>query len=423
MNNFNQQRLPTPSFTQPDTYWMSRLPVDQASTLIPDAYTAQEFFALEQEKVFAKGWVAVGCLPQVSKPGDILVTEVAGRSILVVRDQKGKLGAFYNVCRHRGSKLLEESCKSTSIRCPYHAWVYGLDGKCLGTSMFQNNKSVGSPSSSSNATDMLDLNRFDKKDYGLLPVAVQSWGFLIFVNLSSKPTELEEWLGDLPDKFQSHGLEYWEISGVKNYDVDSNYKLIEENFMEYYHLPFVHPELTNVSRMDDHHRCQGAGMYTGMLTTPVSRDVESVWLNLPAAQGLDKEHLEAAYHICIFPNVTITILPNHAFCMITDPIRANLTRERTFLLTPPGTLDNESHTSMFLELVKFWDMVNTQDLGIVERVQAGLCNTAFQGGRMCYRFEEPLHRFHNWVADRMCDIHRVPPGDDELEKITERRSR
>ena len=183
--------------------------------------------------------------------------------------------------------------------------------------------------------------------------------------------------------------------------------------MEYYHLPFVHPELTNVSRMEDHHRSQGAGMYTGMLTTPVSRDVDSVWLNLPAVQGLNKEHLEAAYHICIFPNVTITILPNHAFCMITDPICANQTRERTFLLSPPGTLDNESHTSMFLELVKFWDMVNTQDLGIVERVQLGLSNTAFTGGRMCPKFEEPLHRYQNWVADRMCGIHRVPSGDND----------
>ena len=183
--------------------------------------------------------------------------------------------------------------------------------------------------------------------------------------------------------------------------------------MEYYHLPFVHAELSNVSRMEDHHRSQGAGMYTGMLTTPVSRDMDSVWLNLPAAQGLNKEHLEAAYHICIFPNVTITILPNHAFCMITDPIRANQTRERTFLLTPPGTLDNESYTSMFLELVKFWDMINTQDLSIVERVQLGLSNTAFTGGRMCHKFEEPLHRYQNWVADRMCGIHRVPSGDND----------
>ncbi len=413
MEYYSQQRLPTHVYTQPETYGLSRLPVDQASTLIPDAYTAADFFALEQEKIFATAWVAVGCLQQVKNPGDILVTEVAGRSILVMRDKTGKLGAFYNVCRHRGSKLLEKSCNIKNLHCPYHAWVYGLDGQCLGTSMFRNEKIVDTVPSNEGETYLSDTSLFDKKNYGLLPLSVQTWGFLVFVNLSTKTTPLEEWLGDIPQKFQSHVLENWEIFGEKNYDVASNYKLIEENFMEYYHLPFVHPELTNVSRMEDHHRSQGAGMYTGMLTTPVSRDVDSVWLNLPPAHGLNKEHLEAAYHICIFPNVTITILPNHAFCMITDPICANQTRERTFLLSPPGTLDNESHTSMFLELVKFWDMVNTQDLGIVERVQQGLSNTAFTGGRMCPKFEEPLHRYQNWVADRMCGIHRVPSGDND----------
>ena len=107
-------------FTEPETYRKTRLPVDQASTLIPAAYTNQEFFNLEKEMVYANGWVAAGCLHQVSHPGDILVTEVAGRSILIIRDKTGKLGAFYNVCRHRGSKLLEESCKENSIRCPYH---------------------------------------------------------------------------------------------------------------------------------------------------------------------------------------------------------------------------------------------------------------------------------------------------------------
>ena len=326
--------------------------------------------------------------------------------------------AFYNVCRHRGSKLLNESCNVKRIRCPYHAWVYGLDGECLGTSIFQNGKH------SDNETVNSYADHFDKKNYGLYPVSVRSWGFLIFVNLKMGTSNgiseeeitagFKEWLGDLPQKFQSHVLEKWLISNEKNYDVASNYKLIEENFMEYYHLPFVHPELTNVSRMEDHHRCQGKGMYTGMLTTPVSRDIDSVWLTLPAAQGLDKQHLEAAYHICIFPNVTITILPNHAFCMITDPIRANQTRERTFLLTPPGTLHNESQTSTFLELVKFWDMINTQDLGIVERLQEGLSNTAFKGGRISLKFEEPLHRYQNWVADRMCGIDRVPQGDVEV---------
>ena len=89
-----KQRLPTDSFTKIDTYRKIRLPVDQASTLIPDAYTSDDFFALEQKKIFANSWVAVGCLPQVNNRGDILVTKVAGRSILVVRSEKISLRHF-----------------------------------------------------------------------------------------------------------------------------------------------------------------------------------------------------------------------------------------------------------------------------------------------------------------------------------------
>ena len=407
MNGAKTQRHNTSEYQLPDTYAETRLPVEHATTLIPDAYASPEFYQLEQEQIFAKGWVAAGCAEEVENPGDILVVEVAGRSILIIRDKQGNLGAFYNVCRHRGSKLLEKSCNNKSIRCPYHGWVFGLDGSCLGTPMFQNKKTVAPDAQMLNAKD------FDKKDYGLLKVNVEIWGFLIFVNLSVNPTPLNEWLGDLPQLFETHRLNEWKISGRKNYDVAANYKLIAENFMEYYHLPFVHPELSDVSRVEDHYRCQGAGMYTGMYTSPVSRDVHSVWLILPSADQLDEKHKMAAYHIGIFPNVCITVLPNHAFCLLCDPLANDQTRERTYLLTPPGTLDSEINHAMFAELANFWDLVNQQDLGIVESVQEGLSNLAYGGGRMCYQFEEPLHRYQNWVADRMCGIHRVPPADAE----------
>ena len=212
----NQQRLPTDSYTKMDTYRQIRLPINQASTLIPDAYTSDNFFALEQEKIFLNSWVAVGCLPKVRNQGDILVTEVAGRSILVVRGKKNKLMAFYNVCRHRGSKLLNESCNVKRIRCPYHAWAYGLDGKCLGTPMLQNVKNLD------NVTVKSYADHFDKENYGLYPVSVRSWGFLIFVNLNMGTSNgiseeeitagFKEWLGDLPQKFLSHVLEKWLIS-------------------------------------------------------------------------------------------------------------------------------------------------------------------------------------------------------------------
>src|ERR687890_2892044 len=110
------------AFTREATYAATRRPVALAQTLTPDAYTSEAFFALERERVFGTSWVAVGCSAQLREPGDVLVAEVAGRSIFVVRKKDGTLRAFYNVCRHRGTRLLAAGeCRvKRFIRCPYH---------------------------------------------------------------------------------------------------------------------------------------------------------------------------------------------------------------------------------------------------------------------------------------------------------------
>ncbi|MGH3627613.1 MAG: aromatic ring-hydroxylating oxygenase subunit alpha, partial [Sciscionella sp.] len=115
--------LPAEAFTAETTYRATRLPVELASTLIPDAYTSPEFFALEQRRVFATSWVAVGTTDQVAEPGQLILAEVAGSPLFVTRNSDGELRGFHNVCRHRGTKLLDGVCavgRSHKIRCPYH---------------------------------------------------------------------------------------------------------------------------------------------------------------------------------------------------------------------------------------------------------------------------------------------------------------
>lgn len=393
------QRLATEAFQRPETYEALRRSLDDASTLIPDAYTAPEFHKLEQEHVFAQGWVAVGCTSEFTESGEVKLRRVGGRSMLIVRDKSGTLRAFHNVCRHRGTQLITEDGKHQRIRCRYHGWTYGLDGRCQGAPFFEKSRNPDTTPT------------FCKEDFSLFPVVLEVWGFVVFVNLSDSPQPLSEWLGDLPERLAGHPLEQFEVNAQKDYEVNANHKLCAENFMEYYHLPTVHPELSEVSRVEDHHRWQGPGAYTGMVTRPVSRDRNSVWVNLPEAPGLSEEHRDASDHIWIFPNVAITLLPNHAFCLINEPLAAKQTCEHTYLLTPAGSQETEPYQEWFEVLAEFWNMVNLQDVGIIEQVHAGLEHPAFTGGRMCFRFEEPLHRYQNWIADRMLGLDRIPPGD------------
>ncbi|OZM71112.1 (2Fe-2S)-binding protein [Amycolatopsis antarctica] len=402
-------------FTEEASYRQTRLPVELASTLLPDAYSSPAFFALEQEKVFTTGWVAVGFANDVDRPGACVVVEVAGRSIIVTRDRQGGLRGFHNLCRHRATKLLDATARQVGhrgrIRCPYHNWTYDTDGTCLGTPLFEDSDV---PAGQEAIFDTSVAKGFDRADYGLLTVAVDTWGFLLFVNLDADPAPLSDQLGDLPRRFADYRLDQWTPRRRRTYDVAANYKLIGENFMEYYHLPWVHPELNQVSRFSDHYRWQGPGMYTGMCTTPVSRNSDSGgWDGLSPLSSLGAQDADSGRFVWLFPSCALVVLPNHAFVLLNRPVAANRTVETAVLLTHPESADDERAEADLDQLEQFWDIVNRQDVEIVERVQEGIENPAYRGGRMCFRFEEPLHRFQNMVIDRMVGLDRVPDGDED----------
>ncbi|MBV9820465.1 MAG: aromatic ring-hydroxylating dioxygenase subunit alpha [Solirubrobacterales bacterium] len=400
-------------FTREETYAATRRPVALAETLVPDAYTSDAFLALERERVFASSWVAVGCSATLREPGDALVADVAGRSVVVVRADDGALGAYYNVCRHRGTRLVTADTTRVGryLRCPYHSWAYDREGRCVGTPLF-----AGSdiPADQRAAFETADVAAFHRADYGLLPVAVDEWGPLVFLNLDGGAGPLAEHLGDLERRTAGYRLPELELARTGEYEIAANYKLIAENFMEYYHLPWIHPGLVKVSPIEAHHRWQGAGMYCGFCTSPIAPDTEDGgWQSgLAPLDGLDASDATSARFAWIFPNVAINVLPNHVFVILARPLSPRLTHETTYLLTPRGTTGGGDAESAVDGLARFWDGVNREDIGIVERVQAGLDSTPFPGGRLCYRFEEPLHRFQNMVADRMVGRRRVPPGDD-----------
>lgn len=280
------------SYTDHAVYQRTRRPVADARTLIREAYVSDEFFAVERERVFASGWVAVGCAEAVREPGEVLVVDVAGRSVIVLRGRDGAVRAFYNVCRHRGTRLLETGERRVGrfIRCPYHHWAYDLDGRCVGTPLFAD---AGIPDDQRAIFATDHAPAFDRGDHGLLDLAVTTFGPVILLNLEPEREALVDHLGDLA----GYRLEEWRLA------------------------------------RDD----------------PAAND------------AIDR-------------------------------------------------------------LASFWHTVNREDSAIVQRVHEGLATTPFPGGPMCYRFEEPVHRFQNMIADLSTasrtrsptgwvGLRRVPAGD------------
>ena len=235
----------------------TRVGLRAATGLTPGHYTDPGLHRAELERVFHRVWVCVGLSSELRLPGTALVRRAGDRSIVLTVADDGAVHGFLNACRHRGTELVEADCAVRgTLRCPYHRWGYALDGRLVSTPRF----------------DPTDRDGFDRDELGLVPVRVATWGCLAFACLDPRTPSLETWLGDLPERLAGYELESWQVQEQLDVGIDANWKLITENFQEYYHLPWVHPGLATVSRVDDHYRYQGPGLYCGQTTTPVTDD-------------------------------------------------------------------------------------------------------------------------------------------------------
>lgn len=399
--------------TSPAAWVGVRAPVAEATGLDPVLYTDPEVHRLELERVFERSWICIGLAAEARTPGTVLVRTVGRRSILVTVDADGARHGHLNSCRHRGTELASADCTVRgTIRCPYHRWGYALDGSLISTPSF----------------DQTTRASFERDAFGLAPVRVAAAAGLLFACLDPNTPSLDVWLGDLPDRLAGYDLDRWAAADSVTVEIAANWKLISENFQEYYHLPWVHPQLATVSRVDDHYRYQGPGMYCGQTTTPVSDGDGSTWLSLPPKRGLDGSDAVSGRHIAIFPNVIVSILPNHAFVARLAPDGPGRTVETCVWLLPPDAesfagghqcigdgQDPTARAASIATVRDFWLDVNGEDIAIVERSQRGL-TAGVPPGPLVPRFEEPLNRFHRMLAELFIAERPlaagVPPGDE-----------
>lgn len=386
-------------FLNPKTYEKTRLRVEEASTLLPDSYRLPAYHEVEKVQIFGQAWICVGYTCQVAKSGQMLTATINDQPIVITRDDEGELRAFYNVCRHRGSLLVEHDQEAKRFRCPYHSWTYDLQGKLLQCPLFS-------------AEEGQKRQVFNKNDYDLLPVRVAQWGPFIFATLDPKTEPLSDYLGDLCRDYANYPFDELILVRRKKFNIKANWKLIAENFLEYYHLPWVHPELCEVAAIDMHKRNQGAGMYMSFYTSPLLKGNTPLDADfLPPMPNLNAEQLQSGYFPMIFPNVAMFLLPHHFFVLLMNPTSIDETDEYADLLVHPSVYKDKDAQVKLDQIFAFYDMVNGQDIEAVERVQKGIRSGPYPGGRMSFRFEEPVHRFQNMVIDFLTGERRLYPAD------------
>jgi phenylpropionate dioxygenase-like ring-hydroxylating dioxygenase large terminal subunit len=350
-----------------------------AKTLPARYYTDPRLFDEEIERFFGQRWFCAGRADAIPNAGDYFLRQVAGESLVVVRDQRD-VRAFYNVCRHRGTRLCAEAEGRFEgrILCPYHGWTYGLDGRLIGAPHMEG---VG----------------FAREDYPLHAVPAALWDGHIFLHLGKKPQPLARQLGALPKKFAPWQMEELRLGRRIVYDVKANWKLVVLNYNECLHCPLVHPGL---NRLTDYLGADneppsaayigGAMGFSGGAQT-MSDDGR---LRRPYLPGLDDFQRRHVYYYAIYPNLLLALHPDYMLIHTLWPRTVDRTEIVCEWYFHPAELAKPGFDCR--DAVSFWDRTNREDWHIVEQSQLGIQSRAYTPGPYSRR-EELLAGFDEIV--------------------------
>jgi Rieske 2Fe-2S family protein len=354
-----------------------------SKTLPARYYTDAERFRCEIEKFYFQSWVCAGRAQQAAKPGDYFLREVGGESIIITRDTAGVLRAFYNVCRHRGTRMCTapEGALPGRIQCPYHGWSYGLDGGLMG------------------APHMDDPN-FSRRDYPLHAVHCGVWDGHIFINLSERPEPLALQLAGLPQKFAHWAMADLRLHKRIVYDVKANWKLLILNYNECLHCPVLHPALNRLTDYLGADNESPSATYMGGAmgfrdgAETMSVDGKRRRDYLPA---LTEQERKRVCYYTIYPNFLLSLHPDYMMTHTLWPKavdRTEIVCEWHFHPAEMAKPDFQAN-----DAIEFWDLTNREDWGIVELSQAGIQSRAYTPGPYSSR-EELLHVFDEAVLAR-----------------------
>ncbi|MDA0704125.1 MAG: aromatic ring-hydroxylating dioxygenase subunit alpha [Proteobacteria bacterium] len=379
-------------------YAKSRLPVEdpRARGLPPHCYTSEEWFKAEVERIFMRSWIFLGRVQRVPAAGDYLAIDYAGVPLLILRDRDGSLRAFANSCRHRGAKLLEGEGNCRGIACPYHGWVYGLDGSLRGAPGME--KSAG----------------FEKSENGLKPVRLETWGGFMFVCMDPDAPDLTTWLGDLPERLGVYDFENMVPTYRVEYDLACNWKIMVENFLEYYHTPYVHRasiyskpvaflgqqdgQMANLSPE------AGPGervcFFMPHEGTRALMDGDEGFGHMPQLAGLRQD--AGTYSGCMLPSGMFSCHQDCMWFLEIYPEGPNRTRIVQVGCFPKAVTERSDFEAVAANYYKRWALVMGEDLEMIEGVQRGLEGPFAEAGPV-HHVEDKIHAIRRWWLDRMLD--------------------
>jgi choline monooxygenase len=329
-----------------------------ALALPPAYYLGADMLAQDRRSVLARGWQLAAHASDLAGSGDHVVTAVADVPVLLVRGDDGVLRAFANVCRHRAGPIALGSGRGARmLHCRYHGWIYGLDG-CL-----------------KRAPEMQDAAGFDPGGIRLPLLGVAEWLGLVFVSLAPDSVPFSEVVDGIAERITPADFAPMRHAHSRHYDVACNWKVYVDNYVEGYHLPYVHPGLTQALDYRSYHT--ETARWHSLQHSPVAPD--------GAAYG--EGH---AWYYYLYPNTMLNVMPGRLQANRVLPLAPDRCRVEFHYYYLP---DREAEARIAADLA-FTDRVQQEDGAICEQVQRGLASGFYEPGRLCPRHEGAVAHFH-----------------------------
>jgi glycine betaine catabolism A len=344
------------------------------------AYLDEDVARWEEEHLFLGGWVFVAPAASAGSRGAFVTFECGGEGFFVVGGDDGRPRGFFNVCRHRGSRLLEEPEGTVRrLQCPYHAWSYGFDGSLR------------------TAPQTEGIEDFDPGCYGLRPVRTEVLGGLLFADVSGAAPPLADHLGALAGHLDRYSLPQLRRAARRDYDVHANWKAIVENYSECLHCPGVHPELNRLSHYLSGVDYEGPGAWCGGSMT-LTRGAATMATGGGAAvrPPIPGAEPDKVLYFAIFPNALVSLHPDYAMVHALWPRGADRTEVVCEWYFEPATMARDDFDCE--DAVSFWDTVNRQDWHVCELTQRGVGSRGYTPGRYTSA-ETTVHKFDRMVAE------------------------
>ncbi len=351
--------------------------VEDASHAPGFIYSSDTVLQLEKENVFMKEWLCIARAEEIAQPGDYMATEMMGEPILLTRNAEGKVGAFANVCLHRGVEIATGTGNAKRLVCPYHAWSYDLDGKLIGAGF------------------MTGTTDFDPKTCRLKTIHVDEWQGWIFVNLSEEPEPLASHLEEFDKDVGFLRMGDCRIGTKMTLEFDTNWKFVVENLIDVYHVRTVHFKTFGKHRGSPEkyplHLRQNGGTCTTYEAAPMTPEGKTLFERMPAVRHLEDNFAISAH---LSPNVQVIARCDNVHPIVIWPLGTNKTRVFVYNLYPVEFFDRPDFLERAMVYDNYMDVVLKEDGEMMMSLQRAMTSRNYVPGRLS-TLENGVHHVLN----------------------------